>query len=348
MTTRMRAEMLETPERLADQWAANQASMAKIAEHIRARGPAVPWWTVARGSSAHAAAFFSAAAGLGANRVVGEITPSLFTVYDRRPPLAHAIVLAISQSGAGEDINAVVEASATSGALTLALTNDPSSSLAQSAALTFDLAMGEETAVAATKTFLGTLAAAARLVTTMAGDRSLDRALARLPDTLAQRRDDQPALDVAALAGFDRAGFVLGRGVGLAVAREVALKFKEVCVTPAESFSAAEFIHGPLTLVGPGTPILMICLDDATRPGIVKIARRLADLGAEVTLLGPNLPAARDTNGLVTISRPATDNVYTDAIAIAFDCYGALEARAVALGYDPDQPPNVRKITSTY
>ncbi|AWN15035.1 SIS domain-containing protein [Salinisphaera sp. LB1] len=346
-TTLMRREMLETPERLAAQWAANRDAITAIAADLAAR-PNAPWWVTARGSSSHAGAFFAAAAGLGAGRVVGEITPSLFTVYGRKPMLAGAVVMAISQSGAGSDINAVVEAANATGALTLALTNDPESRLAATAAHTLDLAMGPEKAVAATKTYLGTLAAAARLVATVADDHELEAALERLPATLAHRRDNQAPLDASALAAFDSAGFVLGRGVSLGIAREVALKFKEVCVTPAEAFSAAEFIHGPLTLVGRGTPVLIICLDDATRPGLIDTAHRLAELEANVTLLGPGLEDVTPAEYLSVVSRPATGNVYTDAIAMAFDCYGALEARAVALGYDPDQPPNVRKVTSTY
>jgi glucosamine--fructose-6-phosphate aminotransferase (isomerizing) len=343
----MRREMLETPERLADQWTANREAIAAIAADLAAH-PDAPWWVTARGSSMHAGTFFSAAAGLGAGRVVGEITPSLFTVYGRKPNLAGSVVMAISQSGAGSDINAVIEAANSTGAFTLGLTNDPESALATTARHAIDLAMGPEKAVAATKTFLGTLAATARLVAAVADDRELESALERLPEALANRRDHEAPLDASALAAFYAAGFVLVRGVSLGIAREVALKFKEVCVTPAEAFSEAEFIHGPLTLVGPGTPILMICLDDATRPGLIESAQRLAALGAHVTLLGTELDHVEFADNLAIVNRPATGNVFTDAIALAFDAYGALEARAVALGYDPDRPPNVAKVTSTY
>lgn len=346
-STLMRRELCETPERLAEQWARNAEAVAAIGADLIAR-QASPWWVTARGSSSHAGAFFAAAAGLAAGQVVGEITPSLFTVYGRQPHLAGSMVVAISQSGAGSDINAVVEAANDSGALTLALTNDGDSLLARTAVHTLDLAMGPEKAVAATKTYLGTLAAGARLIATLADDQALNTTLERLPSMLVERRDRHAPLDEAALSDFEHAGFVLGRGVGLGIAREIALKFKEVCVTPAEAFSAAEFIHGPLTLIAPGTPVLMLCLDDATRPGLLDTARQLAGLGAAVTLIGPGLTLSDAPSNLRIFSRPATGNVYTDAIALAFDLYGALESRAVVLGYNPDQPPNVRKVTSTY
>lgn len=343
----MRQELLETPDRLADQWALNSDSNTKLVADLAAQ-PAAPWWVTARGSSAHAGTFLSVAAGLAAGRIVGEIIPSLFTVYRRKPTLADAVVMAISQSGAGSDINAVIDAANATGALTLGLTNNPESRLAASAKYTINLAMGPEKAVAATKTYLGTLAAGARLVAAVSGDKALEAALQRLPETLARRRDVEPSLDAGALSAFNTAGFVLGRGVGLGIAREIALKFKEVCVCPAEAFSAAEFVHGPLTLVGPGTPILIICLNDAMQPSLINTAVQLAGLGADVTLIGTDLGDAEPVDNLSVINRPGTGNAYTDAIALAFDCYGALEARAVALGYNPDQPPNVVKVTSTY
>lgn len=345
--TRMRRELFETPERLLDQQAANRDVIPSIAAQINARNGA-PWWFAARGSSAHAGTWFAAAAVLAAGRLVGEIAPSLFTVYARRPPLDGAVLTAISQSGMGSDINAVVAAANGSGALTLGLTNNTESQLAATASHVIDLAMGPENAVAATKTYLGTLAAAARVVAAVAANRELANAIERLPEQLAWCRDNGRFLDGAALATFAGAGCVLGRGLGLGIAREVALKFKEVCMLSVEAFSAAEFIHGPLTLIGPGTPVLLICLDDATRTGVIKTAVRLAGLGARVTLLGTGLEAVDSCANLDIINRPATGNVYTDAIALAFDCYSALEARAVVLGYDPDQPRNLSKVTSTY
>lgn len=345
--TLMRRELLETPERLADQWIANRDSIAAVAADINARKGA-PWWLTARGSSSHAGTFLASVAGLAAGQLVGEIVPSLFTVYGQQPALKGSVLTAISQSGMGSDINAVVAAANASGALTLGLTNDPASNLATAAHHVIDLAMGPEQAVAATKTYLGTLVAAARLLAAVADNRELTHAIERLPEQLAERRDDGVPLGADALAAFDGAGFVLGRGLGLGIAREVALKFKEVCVIPAEAFSAAEFMHGPLTLVGPGTPVLLICLNDATRTGVIETARRLAGLGAHVTLLGTELDTVAGAANLSVVSRASTGNVYTDAMALAFDCYDALEARAVALGFDPDQPSNLAKVTSTY
>lgn len=345
--TFMQQEMLETPERLAAQWQANQEVIQTIARQLEEE-PQTPWWLTARGSSAHAGAFLTAIAGLQAGRLVGQITPSLFTLYEARPALAGSTVIAISQSGGGPDTNTTVNAARQAGALTIGMTNNPDSELAASAEHVVDLAMGPEKAVAATKTYLGTLAACAHLVAEVARDRVLADALAHFPTQLAERRDVHKPLDPTVLADFRMAGFVLGRGIGQAIAREVALKFKEVCVTAVEAFSAAEFIHGPLTLIEEGVPVLILCVNDAAQASLIDKAHYLAGLGARVTLLGMGLDTVAETDHLRVYNRPSTGNVYTDAMALAFDCYQVLEQRSRALGYNPDQPPHVQKVTTTF
>lgn len=346
-TTFMRQEMLETPERLAEQWQVNQEVIQTIARTLAA-DPQAPWWLTARGSSSHAGTFLATAVGLQAGHLVGQLTPSLFTLYEARPVLAGSTVIAISQSGGGPDTNATVNAANQAGALTIGMTNNLDSELAQSAEHVVNLAMGPEKAVAATKTYLGTLAASAHLVAEIAQDKALSDALAHFPTQLAERRDVHKPLDASALADFRMAGFVLGRGIGQAIAQEVALKFKEVCVTAVEAFSAAEFIHGPLTLIEEGVPVLILCVNDAAQSSLIEKARYLAGLGARVTLLGMGLDTVAETDHLRVYNRPSTGNVYTDAMALAFDCYVVLEQRSRALGYNPDQPPHVQKVTTTF
>ena len=67
--------------------------------------------------------------------------------------------------------------------------------------------------------------------------------------------------------------FVLGRGLGLGIAQEAALKFKETCGLHAEAFSSAEVRHGPMALLRKNLPVLMFAQDDETRPGVEDLAR---------------------------------------------------------------------------
>ena len=132
---------------------------------------------VSRGSSSNVARYMQYLFGTVNRLPVAFATPSLYTVYDAPPELGPAAVIGISQSGASPDVVAVIAEARKQGRPTLAITNDPSSPLALAADHTLPLHAGEERAVAATKTYLNSIAAVALLST--AGDpRRLDELLA--------------------------------------------------------------------------------------------------------------------------------------------------------------------------
>jgi glucosamine--fructose-6-phosphate aminotransferase (isomerizing) len=342
----MHRELHETPARLSAQIKANAPHVASISKTLWEAAPP-RWFVVGRGTSAHAGAFFRYAMGLLSGRLISELPPSLMTVYARRMSFTHALLIAISQSGAGADINHVATQFNAAGGMTLALTNAPDSELARRAHYCLLLRMGPEKAVAATKTFLGTITALIQLSAAISGDHRLEDTLFRLPAKLKTTADDA-LLAPRAFALFKSPMFVIGRGLGLAIAREIALKFKEVCRIHAEAYSAAEFRHGPMALAGPGCPILLLCLDDETRPQMLALAHEIDALGAPTVLIGSDLPAMPDQQHSQRLSLPATGSVYTDAVMATFQIYDAIERLAVSLGLDPDRPAHISKITSTY
>ena len=115
-----------------------------------------------------------------------------------------------------------------------------------------------------------------------ASGRELDARISTLLDALLQRAGPARA-GVGARLERRRAGaaatrrtcIVIGRGYGLGVAQEAALKLKETCGLHAEAFSAAEVQHGPMALVRPGFPVLMLSQNDETRAGIADAGARL-------------------------------------------------------------------------
>ncbi len=344
----MHRELFETPERLREQLAANAPHADDITRTLNETTP-TQWFVVGRGTSDHAGSFFRYASGLLRGCIVGDLSPSLMTVYDRSPSFIDGFLIAISQSGAGSDINHVVSEFTAGGGLTLALTNDADSALAHAAKFTLPLHMGPETAVAATKTFLGTLTALLQLLAISNSDDKLTQCLSALPDRLSQAAGEgQARIDTQALSRFSSPLFVIGRGLGLPIAREVALKFKEVCVMHAEAYSAAEFKHGPLALVGSACPILILSLDDETRPQTLDLAREADALGAPVVVVGPDLPAPPDDTNVSYRSLPITGSIYTDAVMASFLLYDVIERLALDRGIDPDEPPHIQKVTSTY
>src|SRR6185295_3740184 len=88
---------------------------------------------------------------------VGLASPSTVTLYGARPDLADALVVGVSQSGGSPDLTEVLRVARDTGALTLAITNNPDSPLAETAELSLDVAAGHERAVAATKTYTAEL-----------------------------------------------------------------------------------------------------------------------------------------------------------------------------------------------
>jgi glutamine---fructose-6-phosphate transaminase (isomerizing) len=295
--------------------------------------------TCARGSSDHAATYAKYLIETRARVLTASAAPSVSSVYGISQDVRGCLFIAISQSGRSPDLLASVAAAKASGATVLALCNSADSPLVAAADLTVELHAGPETSVAATKSYLASLAAIARLVASWTQDAQLDAALAQLPGLM----DSSWALDWSvALPALESAAnlYVVGRGLGLAAAQEIALKFKETCAVHAEAFSSAELRHGPYTLLGKGFPALLFAQRDATLPGIETLARELARRGVPILLAGGNAPGATQL--------PTMDAAPEIApILLVQSAYRMIASLAVRRGLDPDHPPNLRKITET-
>src|SRR5919204_1698508 len=172
-----------------------------------------------RGSSGNAARYAQYLFG-SANRLpVAFSTPSLYTLYDEPPRLDGAVVIAISQSGESPDVVSVLAEARRQGRPTLAITNEVDSPLARESEWVLPLHAGEERAVAATKTYLNSLAAVALLSACIANDDVRLAALANAPEWIAAQvarsLADAPALDRYATA---EGGAVVARGINLGTA----------------------------------------------------------------------------------------------------------------------------------
>jgi glutamine---fructose-6-phosphate transaminase (isomerizing) len=218
-------------------------AVAAAAVAMRDRDPGLIV-TVARGSSDHAATYLKYAVELLAGVPVASVGPSVASIYRRPLRLAGAACIGISQSGQSPDIVEMMRAAATGGALTIAVTNHSDSPMALASAHCLPLQAGIEESVAATKTFVTSVLAGLSLLAEWQEDADLRAAVADLPRAFAEAL----TLDWSPLAArLSRAQslYVLGRGPAFAIANEAALKFKETCGLHAESFSAAEVLHGP-------------------------------------------------------------------------------------------------------
>lgn len=339
MASQMLSEAREAPARVARALRQDADAYAALTRQLQAHPPAFAA-TVARGSSDHAAGYAASLIGIVAGRVTATVPPSLVTRYGADLALSGALVLGLSQSGASPDLVRTLEAARAAGALTVAVVNAEDSPLARAAAHVLPQRAGAERSVAATKSFILTLVAVARLVASWRGDAALLAALPRLPERL----DAALACDwSAAVQMFAEARdlYVVGRGPGLAIAGESALKLKETSFLHAEAVSAAEIQHGPRAVVGAGFPVLAYGIADRGGADARALAEELAAAGARVALAAPT-PGA----GLHLPLPPPLHPLLDPIVAIqAF--YVMAEAVARARGLDPDRPRGLRKVTET-
>ena len=337
-TTQMLREIRQIPQ-AAQNLLDSQQAIIEAAKILEAASPCAIL-TIARGSSDHAAACLKYAFEIAAGTPVCSIGPSVASVYGARLNLAHACAISISQSGKSPDIASMTQAARDGGARTIAITNDPRSPLAQEAGAVIDILAGPERSVAATKTFVSSIIAGLLLLARWQGDARLLAAIERLPERL----EAALALDWSAmLEPLEQAAslYVLGRGAGYAMAREMALKFMEVCRIPAHAYSSAEVLHGPVSIVGPGFPLLALAVEDAARASIVEEAAGLARRGADVFLTDSG---AQDA---IPLPRLPGDHFLTDPLTLIVPFYVFAEALARRKGLDPDNPRNLRKVTQT-
>lgn len=333
--TRMFREAAEAPQRVAAMLAANAAAVADLAAQLRAAPPAA-LVTIARGSSDNAATYARYLVETRLEVLTASVAPSVASVFAARPEMAGVVALTISQSGRSPDLIAAAAAAQARGARLVAMVNDAASPLAEMADVLLPLHAGAEISVAATKSFVASLAAIAQLVCDWSEDAAMAAALARLPDALTQAWAADWGGTVAQLASA-RGLYVLGRGPGFGAAQELALKLKETCGIHAEAFSAAEVRHGPMALIGPDMPVIALVPDDAGRAGVEAAIAAVRAQGAPVLAVG----GAGSAVALPATHPALVPIVQTQAV------YRLVEALAAARGRDPDAPPHLAKVTQT-
>jgi glucosamine--fructose-6-phosphate aminotransferase (isomerizing) len=332
-------EVKESPAAVRRQEAALAEPIAALVERIAVRRPRLVM-TCARGSSTHAAKFAKHLLERYLGIPVAAAAPNIATQYHRTLDLDGQLFLSISQSGRSDDLVETAAMARSAGALTVSLVNDPASPLAGASELVLPLCAGPELSVAATKSFIASLAALLRIVAAWTGDPLLRGACADLPDRLAAAA----TLDwSAALAPFARANSVvtIGRGPTFAIAYEAALKLKETCELHAEAFSAAEFRHGPIALVSAAYPVLLFPPNDEAGSGLADLVSDLRRIGGCVLVAGHG---AGEIDRLPTLAAQQPEG---DAICLIQSFYGLLANLAACRGTNADRPRHLQKVTRT-
>jgi len=283
LTSQMYKEACSSAEFVARQLAQDKERYVDLGRHLRANPPSSVL-TVARGSSDHAANYAAYLIMSRLGRIVASLPMSLVTLNKSPLQAKDALAIAISQSGQSPDVIEPIRYFREGGASTVALVNDASSPLAQTAEWTMPLHAGPELSVAATKSFITSLVAGARVAGNWQNDAEFLAAIEELPASLeaATKVDWSNAIEVLAPASRI---MVVGRGISFPVALESALKFKETSVIQAEAFSGAEIKHGPMALIDDGYPLLMFATRGPAQAGLIALAEEMRGRGANVLLL---------------------------------------------------------------
>lgn len=337
-TTRMRREINEIPDAVERLLTEGAPALRTMADDIRQRDPRF-LLSVARGSSDHAATYLKYASELLLGLPVASVGPSIKSIYGVDLSGDGALCLSVSQSGKSPDIVALTETFTKTGAYTVAITNDAASPLADCTTATLPIHAGPELSVAATKTFVTSLVAGLWLIAEIKGDADLLAAIRALPTHLqSATKCDWSA---AANAMTKQSLFTLGRGPSWAISNEAALKFKETCQIHAESYSTAEVLHGPVSIVGEDFPVIAFAAKDVAEDSVAQVADALADKGARVFATSDRVKKA------IALPHVATDHWLTDPITSIVSFYGMVETVATQRGINPDAPRHLKKVTET-
>ncbi len=337
----MRAEITEQPA----VWArllAGRAAIAAVARLVAAAGPRFVL-LAARGTSDHAALYAKYLIEIRLGLPCGLVSPSTLTAYGARPDLRDVLLVGVSQSGGSPDLVRTVEAGRAGGALTLAVTNNAGSPLAQAAALHVDVGAGPERAVAATKSYTAQLLALYLLVEGWRGSGDAAAGLAERGEATVRRAEVEMAA-CAARYRFAQRMVATGRGYGYPTAREAALKLMETSYVSAQAFSGADLLHGPVAMLDQQVPVLAVVPEGVAGAAMAAVLPRVRAAGAELFVVGTAAAVAAADGGFALPS--GGDEALSPLLEILPLQWLALYL-AVARGEDPDAPRGLRKVTET-
>jgi glucosamine--fructose-6-phosphate aminotransferase (isomerizing) len=323
----------------------HEAQIARIAATMRERQKTIVRM-VGHGSSDNAASFGVYAFGLLPRWTALRDSITLTVHYDSALDMSGSTVIGLSQSGRTPDVVDYVSRARERGALTVALTNDPDSQLAHEAEAVLPLGAGDEQAVAATKTYLNTLAALGLLAAHASGEgrrfaEELRTVSGQLGELIAEL--EETVSTVAIPFAFSGRMFVVGRGVEFCTAREIALKLLETCRIAAEPLTATDLAHGPVAALDPLFPVWTIASHDETLPAVVEAVERARAAGATIVASGNATEALPGAAYVLPTPQPPRPLLAPLLSVVPGQLFAWALARAK--GLDPDRPRGLSKVT---
>ncbi len=341
----MLKEIHEQPEVLERILRHERGKVRQLGETLRQRSIRLII-LVARGSSDNAAQFGRYLLEIATGIPVSLAAPSVYTLYGAKLQLQHALVVGVSQSGEGEDINCVLAEARASGAFTIGITNEAGSAMLKIVDVPLLIHGGRERSVAATKTFTGQMMIFYLLAEALAGCAGVTEGYDRVPEYCARALKQEAAVrELVQRYAFIENCVVLGRGLLYGNAYELALKLMETCYVVAERFSTADFFHGPLAMVERHFPVILFAAPGAMMPGVKSLAGRLKELRAETLAITSDAELASICSRVVAMDPGVSEFLAPIPYMVPGQLLAALLAEAK--GLDPDTPRSLSKLTRT-
>ncbi|NWG08652.1 MAG: SIS domain-containing protein [Chloroflexi bacterium] len=340
------SEINEQPDRIKRLLSSQRKGVEKIAEAIRKHNIDYVF-LAARGTSDNAGRYANYLLGAMNGLPLALATPSLFTYYKKPPQLRNALVIGVSQSGKSPDIVSVLEEGKRQGCMTLAITNEPNSPLANVSDFVLDVHAGPERAVAATKTYTAELMAVAMLSTALSGNNKGWGELGKIPAWMNEtlKQNDFIAEAAQRYRYMDQA-VVLGRGFNYATAFEWALKLKELTYIIAEPYSSADFAHGPIAMVESGYPVFAVAAKGRVFNSMLGMLQRLrSEISAELVVISNDKRVS--SLAQVSLKIPADVPEWLSPMISILPAQLFAANLTLAKGYDVEHPRSIRKVTET-
>ncbi len=340
----MLAEIEQQPDALERTIKQESKKIARFAAHLQAHRPRLIV-LVARGSSDNAALFGRYLLEITTGIPVSLAAPAVHTLYQAKLDLRETLVIGISQSGEGTDINLTLKNAKRSGATTLAITNEAESSLAKLADETFLIRARREKSVAATKTYTGQLLMFHLLAEALSGVRKGEE-VARIPELAAASFQLKPQLTtMVERYAYMNHCVVVGRGLNYANTYEFAIKLMETCYVVAERFSGADFLHGPIAMIDRSFPAFLFAPPGPTLKGQLELLAKLKEIGGETVVISSEAAAIKAATRAIKIPQRSSELLSPIPYVIPAQLFAALLAEAK--GLSPDQPRSLSKVTKT-
>ncbi len=342
---KMISEIKEQPAALERLLKGESRNVFKIAARIRRLDPAF-FSLAARGSSDNAATFGKYLIECENGVTCSLAAPSVHTVYKRKIDMRRGVVIGVSQSGEGDDINETLRLARASGAYTIGITNTSGSAMAAVADDVILLRAGVEKGLAATKTYTCQLMAMMMLSASLAEDGGLLASLERVPDAVNETLAVESRVrEITERYRYMERCVIIGRGFNYATVKEAALKLMETSYVVAQPFSTADFMHGPIAMTGAGFPAFVCAPSGRMAAPIRKLCGELRDKQLETVIASSNPATLKLASKSIRMPVDCAELVSPILYIVPFQFFANF--LSVARGLDPDNPRFLKKVTKT-